>query len=81
MIKEKEYLITNQEILGGLKSAIERGETLKHAMMTFYRAGYGKSEIEEAAKVYLNMIKNPETMEMKPKEKQRKKLSPRDSWK
>lgn len=40
----------NEEILGGLKSAIERNESLKKAMMTFYNAGYKKEEIEEAAR-------------------------------
>ncbi|VVB83210.1 Uncharacterised protein [uncultured archaeon] len=39
----------NEEILGGLRSAIERGESLKKAMMTFYNAGYKKEQIEEAA--------------------------------
>lgn len=39
----------NEDILGGLKSATERGESLKKAMMTFYNAGYKKEEIEEAA--------------------------------
>jgi len=39
----------NEEIVGGLKSAIDRGESLKKAMMTFYNAGYKKEQIEEAA--------------------------------
>ena len=43
----------NEEILGGLKSAIDRGESLQKAMMTFYNAGYKKEEIEEAAR-FLN---------------------------
>ena len=42
--------MVNQDILGGLKSALERGESLKQAMMTFYNAGYRKEEIEEAAR-------------------------------
>jgi len=44
--------MVNEEILGGLKSAINRGESLKRAMMTFYNAGYKKEEIEEAARVF-----------------------------
>ena len=59
MIKEGAYNFTNQEILGGLKSAIARGESLKDAMMTFYQAGYDKSEIEEAARSYLNEGNHP----------------------
>ena len=46
--------MSNQEILGGLRAAIERGEPLKDAMMTFYQAGYDKYEIEEAARAYMN---------------------------
>lgn len=40
----------NDEILGGLRNALERGDTLQKAMMTFYNAGYKKEEIEEAAR-------------------------------
>ncbi|PJE81827.1 hypothetical protein COU58_00680 [Candidatus Pacearchaeota archaeon CG10_big_fil_rev_8_21_14_0_10_32_42] len=53
MVKEEEYLLTNQEILGGIKSALGRGENLKQAMMSFYQAGYKKEEIEDAARAYL----------------------------
>ena len=63
MVEEKEYLLTSQEILGGIKFAVEKGETLKNAMMSFYRAGYGKQEIEEAAKTYLEM-NNPGQMDV-----------------
>jgi len=38
-----------EDILGGLRLALIRGETLKKAMMTFYNAGYKKNDIEEAA--------------------------------
>ena len=58
MVKEGDYMISDQEILGGLRAAIERGETLKDAMMTFYQAGYDKTEIEEAARAYLNQQKS-----------------------
>jgi hypothetical protein len=54
MVKEDEILVGNEEILGGLKAATSRGETLKEAMMTFYQAGYDKAEIEEAARAYLS---------------------------
>ncbi len=42
--------MVNQEIFFGLKSALERGQTLKRAMFSFYNAGYEKQEIEEAAR-------------------------------
>lgn len=54
MVKQNDYLMTNQEIIGGLRSAIERGENLKDAMMTFYQAGYSKMDIEDAARTYLS---------------------------
>jgi hypothetical protein len=47
--------MVNQEILGGLISALERGESLKKAMMSMYSAGYKKEEIEEAAMATLGM--------------------------
>ncbi|MBA7683891.1 hypothetical protein ES703_92277 [subsurface metagenome] len=42
--------MVNEEILGGLKLALSKGESLKQAMMSFYNAGYKKEEIEEAAR-------------------------------
>jgi hypothetical protein len=42
--------MVNEEILGGLKSALERGQPLQKAMMTLYNSGYKKEEIEEAAR-------------------------------
>lgn len=42
----------NEEILGGLKSATNRGESLQQAMLTLYNAGYKKDEIEEAAQAF-----------------------------
>ena len=40
----------NQEILGGLRHALNRGESLEKVMLSFYNAGYRKEEIEEAAR-------------------------------
>lgn len=42
--------MVNEEILGGLRSALNRGESLKKAMMSFYDAGYKKEDIEVAAR-------------------------------
>ena len=42
--------MVREDILGGLISALVRGETLRHAMITMYNAGYDKKEIEWAAK-------------------------------
>lgn len=43
--------MVNQEILGGLISALSRGESLKRAMFSMFNAGYKKEEIEEAARI------------------------------
>ncbi len=42
--------MVNEEILGGLKLALAKGESLKQAMISFYNAGYIKEEIESAAR-------------------------------
>lgn len=42
--------MVNQEILEGLKLALSRNESLQSAMQSFYNVGYGKQEIEEAAR-------------------------------
>ncbi len=43
-------MVIKEEILGGLRAALARGEPLKKAMMSFYNAGYAKKDIEEAAR-------------------------------
>jgi hypothetical protein len=50
--------MSNEDIAGGLKSALARGESLEQAMTTFYNAGYSKEDIEWAAKS-LQMIREP----------------------
>ncbi len=42
--------MVSEDILGGLKSALNRGESLRQAMMSFYNAGYKKEDIEVAAR-------------------------------
>ncbi|MCR4327410.1 MAG: hypothetical protein NUV46_02415 [Nanoarchaeota archaeon] len=79
MVKEEEYLLTNQEILGGIKSALARGENLKQAMMSFYRAGYKKEEIEDAARAYLYLQRGAsEESVLSEKEKSLKENSKKD---
>ncbi len=46
----------NEEILGGLKSALERGQSLKNSMTSLFNAGYKKAEIEEAARALAEPI-------------------------
>lgn len=59
----------NEEILGGIKSAVNRGETLQEAMMTFFNAGYKKEDIEEAARVF-----QQENIKINPIYKEKKKI-------
>jgi len=73
--------MVNQEILGGLKSSLKRGESLQKAMTTFYNAGYKKEEIEEAARVLQQeKIQAPtipqEVKETKSKKQEKIKLLP-----
>lgn len=41
--------MVREDILEGLKLAVSKGESLKHAMISFYNAGYTRAEIQEAA--------------------------------
>ena len=42
--------MVREDILGGLKLALSRGDSLQNAMQSFYNSGYKKEEIEEAAR-------------------------------
>jgi hypothetical protein len=46
--------MVNEEIVGGIKNALERGDSLRDAMMSFFNAGYDRKEIEEAAATLLH---------------------------
>lgn len=39
-----------EDILGGLKNAAERGESIENAKSSFVNAGYSSEDVEEAAK-------------------------------
>jgi len=51
--------MVREDILGGLRTALARGQSLRQAMMSFYNAGYIKQEIEEAARAVQAEISNP----------------------
>lgn len=38
-----------EEILGGLRNALDRGESMEKAMQTFINAGYSAAEVRDAA--------------------------------
>lgn len=41
--------MTKEEIIGGLKNALDRGESLERAKQSFVNAGYSQDEVNEAA--------------------------------
>ena len=51
--------MVREDIVGGLKLALAKGDTLKNAMMSFYQAGYKKEEIEEAARELMGYSEQP----------------------
>src|SRR3989338_242844 len=42
--------MVKEDIVRGLEGAMAKGETLEHAMYSFYNAGYKKEEVEDAAR-------------------------------
>ena len=48
--------MVNKDILGGLKVALSRGDSLQSAMQSFYNAGYTKEEIEELLRYALQHV-------------------------
>jgi hypothetical protein len=80
--------MVNEEIVGGIKNALERGNSLRDAMMSFFNAGYDRKEIEDAAATLLNyqpvktetavpvpIVKNIETKKEIPVSKASQKVS------
>ncbi len=57
--------MAREDILGGLKSALMRGYSLKDAMVSFYNAGYSKEDIEASARtLQYQMVERPELREL-----------------
>jgi len=48
--------MVREDILGGLRLALSKGQSLPNAMQSFYNAGYQKEEIEEAARALASTI-------------------------
>ena len=52
--------MVREDILGGLKLALSRGDSLQNAMQSFYNSGYKKEEIEEAARaLHKQVVQQP----------------------
>lgn len=49
-------------MLGGLKSALERGEPLQKAMIALYNSGYKKEDIEEAAQHLIKTVPSAKSL-------------------
>lgn len=62
--------MVKEELVYGLKIAMQEGETLENAMNTFYNAGYLKDDIEEAAMAVEAPAFSPETLKQLYNEKQ-----------
>jgi len=61
--------MVKEEIIGGLKLALQRGDSLRRAMMTFYEAGYLKEEIEQAAReLSANMLSSQKKPAVQPEQ-------------
>ncbi len=68
--------MVNEEILQGLRIAIQRGYSLEQAMMSFWNAGYENKEIEEAARA---LYKQYPDIRLKSSEKKKTKPNPKSS--
>jgi len=65
--EEADFLIENQDLIGAINSALSRGNSLKDTMLSLYNAGYDKLKIEEAAKMYIELSRNPTTAKVQEK--------------
>jgi len=67
-----------EDISGGLKNAIGKGETLEQAIISFINAGYSENEVRESAgNVHggiLNSLQNVKSLEAKEKKRTIQKL-------
>lgn len=63
------------DILGGLRVALAKGDSLQKAMQSFYNSGYKKDEIEEAARFLQTQGFQPEVITKKPEISQKKQIS------
>jgi transcriptional regulator of heat shock response len=48
--------MVNEDIIGGLRSALTRGYSLDEAVLSFLNAGYKQKEIEEASQILQSQI-------------------------
>lgn len=51
--------MVNQEIVGGIEIAVNRGYSIDDAMISFYNAGYDRNDIEEAARYVKSKKEEP----------------------
>lgn len=65
--------MVNEEILGGLRNALERGQTLDKAVQSFINAGYNSNDVKAAASKInqgaSTMMQPSQPKEQKPEEK------------
>jgi len=72
--------MVKEEIFGGLKSALQRGTSLKRAMTTFYEAGYPAQEIEEAARELIDKMPTQQMQTALQQKPESKPLAPSEEF-
>lgn len=60
--------MASQEIADGLRAAMNKGESLMQAMMSFYNAGYSKQDVEDAARMINQLPEQQMQMQAQPQQ-------------
>jgi hypothetical protein len=47
--------MVNEEILGGIKNAMERGSSFEQAVQSFINAGYNQNEVQSFLMIHLQV--------------------------
>jgi len=73
-------MMAREDLIAGLRNAIERGSTIDAAKASFLAAGYSKSEVEDAAseiaKIAIPEIKESQEKQTPIKPKKKNKILP-----
>ncbi|MDO8516494.1 MAG: hypothetical protein Q7S33_00050 [Nanoarchaeota archaeon] len=71
--------MTDNEIIGGLRNALERGQSIERAVQSFINAGYNPRTVQEAANELssgVTQIVNPSTVKENPVQSNQVKSNP-----
>jgi hypothetical protein len=67
--------MVNTELVEGIRQAVEKGDTMRNAMVSFMNAGYNRNEIQEAAEYAQRELYSVPHQETKPALQMQKPLS------